>query len=108
MALLNKIKSATLMEALVATVLIIVVFVVASLVLNNVLLNTFAKNTHKISYRLNELEYHVQNGELILPYQEIHEGWEISIQRDKPSSKVVIFASNEEGRQIIRERVYEK
>lgn len=106
MALLSKVRSATLMEALLATVLIVIIFVVASLILNNVLLNTFAKNTHKISYRMNELEYAIQNKQLVLPYEEHYEEWEISIARDDTKKSIVILASNQEEREILRKRIY--
>lgn len=106
MAILKKIKAATLMEALVATVLIVIIFIVASVVLNNVLLNTFAHNTHKISYRMNELEYHMNNEQLVLPYGENFEGWEITIQKDTFENGIVISALNQEEKEILRKRIY--
>lgn len=106
MALLSKVRSATLMEALIATVLIVIVFVIASLVLNNVLLNTFRKNTHKIDYRMNELEYAIQNRLLVLPYAEDFEGWNISIEKNNSAKAILILATNQEEREILRKRVY--
>jgi predicted PurR-regulated permease PerM len=82
MVVLKKIKSATLVEALIATVLIVVVFMIASLVINNLLLNNFSKNTHQVETRLNELQYQIQNNEIHLPYQEVYEDWEITINRE--------------------------
>ena len=82
MVVLKKIKSATLVEAIIATVLIVVVFMIASLVINNLLLNNFSKNTHLVETRLNELEYQLQNEKIHLPYQEVYEDWEITIKRE--------------------------
>ena len=108
MAVLKKINSSTLMEALVATVLIIVVFVIASLVLNNLLLNSFATTTHKINYRLNELEYNINCGKLVLPYSENFEGWDITIEKDKSEKSVGISAINQVGKEVLRKRIYEE
>ncbi|MEN2401770.1 hypothetical protein GKZ90_0018420 [Flavobacterium sp. MC2016-06] len=90
MVVLKKIKSATLIEAIVATVLIVIVFVIASLILNNLVLNTFSKNTHAIENRMNELEYQIQNNIIKLPYQESYKNWEITIQEEKSKSKSII------------------
>lgn len=79
MALLTKLRSATLIEALVATVLILVVFVISSLVLNNLLFNSFSRNTHSIENRLFELEYKVQNQSISLPYSEKYDVWDVSL-----------------------------
>lgn len=90
MVILKKVKSATLIEALVATVLIVIVFMIASLILNNLVLNTFSKNTHAIENRINELEYEVQNTNIKLPYQEKHNNWEISILEERIETKLII------------------
>ena len=99
MAILKKIKSATLIEALVATVLIVIIFVIASLVLNNLVLNTFSKNTHPVENRINELEYEIQNNLIKIPYQENFKGWDITIESVKletisPKKTINISAVN--------------
>lgn len=81
MDVLKKIKSATLVEALVATVLIVVIFVVSSLVINNLLLNGFNNNKTEIENRLYELEYSYQNKNITLPYKETFQNWDISITK---------------------------
>ncbi len=81
MDVLKKIKSATLVESLVATVLIVVIFVVSSLVINNLLLNGFNNNTTEIENRMYELEYECQNKKIKLPYNESFLDWEISITK---------------------------
>lgn len=90
MAVLKKIKSATLIEAVVATVLIVIIFIIASLILNNLVLNTFSKNTHPIENRINELEYQIQNNNIKLPYQERYKNWGITIVQEKIGSQLVI------------------
>jgi hypothetical protein len=97
MVVLKKIKSATLVEVLVASVLIVIIFVIASLVLNNLVLNTFSNNTHPVENRLNELEYNIENGMLQLPYRENYKGWDIEIKIEKRYSKekLSILATNE-------------
>ncbi|WP_136667686.1 hypothetical protein [Flavobacterium sp. H122] len=109
MDVLRKIKSATLVEALVATVLVVVIFMIASLILNNLVLNTFTKRNHSLEYRLNELEYSFNNDKIILPYNEEFEDWNITIARDKnPQSDNILFtASNiKTDKEIKRKRVY--
>lgn len=81
MDVLKKIKSATLVEALVATVLIVVIFVISSLVINNLLLNGFNNNTTEIENRLYELDYFYQNKKISLPYNEAYQNWDISINK---------------------------
>ncbi|GIQ61395.1 hypothetical protein Flavo103_45300 [Flavobacterium collinsii] len=93
MVVLKKVKSATLIEALVATVLIVIIFIIASLVLNNLMLNTFSKNTHLIENRINELEYEILNQIVKLPYQENYKGWDIQINQETKSARKTIFIS---------------
>ncbi|WP_374172585.1 hypothetical protein [Flavobacterium tructae] len=93
MAVLKKVKSATLVEALVATVLIVIVFVIASLVLNNLVLNTFSKNTHMIENRISELEYEIQNKAIKVPYRENYKDWDIQISQDPGSTTKTINIS---------------
>lgn len=109
MVVLKKIKSATLVEVIVASVLIVIVFIIASLVLNNLVLNTFSKNMHPIETRLNELEYEVKNGLVKLPYQESYKNWNIEIQIEKTAFKeeLLILATNNE-KEIKRHRLYDK
>lgn len=109
MVILKKVKSATLVEVIVASVLIVIIFMIASLILNNLVLNTFSKNMHPIENRLNELEYEIQNDLIKLPYQENFKGWDIAIKTEKTDSKVelIILASNEKNtKEIKRQRIY--
>jgi hypothetical protein len=109
MVILKKVKSATLVEVIVASVLIVIIFMIASLILNNLVLNTFSKNMHPIENRLNELEYEIQNDLIKLPYQENFKGWDVAIKTEKTDSKVelIILASNEKNtKEIKRQRIY--
>lgn len=96
MAVLKKIKSATLIEAVVATVLVVIIFIIASLILNNLVFNTFSKNTHAIETRINELTYEIQNNVIKLPYQENFKEWNISIELETAAEKntIAILAVN--------------
>lgn len=110
MVVLKKIKSATLVEVIVASVLIVIIFMIASLVLNNLVLNTFSKNTHPIETRLNELEYEIQNNLIKLPHQETFKDWDISIKKELSGRKVeLIFLAihREKGKEISRMQIYE-
>lgn len=108
MVVLKKVKSATLIEALVATVLIVIIFVIASLTLNNLVLNTFSKNTHAIENRMNELEYETQNNILKLPYQENYKGWDITINFEIILNKKIISISaihNSSKKEIVKQQI---
>lgn len=108
-ALLKKIRSATLIEALVATVLIVVVFVVASLIMNNLLFNTFSRNTHAVEQRLSELEYKLANKQLRLPYNEVYGNWEIEFREEQLQNInwLMITAINQENqKEVLKSRVY--
>ncbi|GGB73401.1 hypothetical protein GCM10007424_11640 [Flavobacterium suaedae] len=93
MALLKKIKSATLIETLTATVLIVIVFIVASLILNNLLFNSFQAKTHNVETRINELRYQVQHNTLKLPYQEELGNWNIELQLVEENNTTWLNAS---------------
>ena len=79
MALLRKIKAATLMETLVATVLIVLVFMVASMVLNSLFASSIRANDKHVRAHLLRLQYEYQNGMLELPYHEAFDSWEIQV-----------------------------
>jgi len=111
MVVLKKVKSETLVEVIVASILVVIIFMIASLVLNNLVMNTFSKNTHPIENRLNELEYKLQNGLIELPYEENYNGWDIMITTEKKDSKkeLHIVATNEKNtKEIARQRIYDK
>ena len=105
MALLKKLRSATLVEALVATVLVVIIFVVSSLVLNNLLLNSFSGNTHAVETRMAELTYSARNSKLTLPYSEDFKQWRIQMKTQESDGKTWLITSginNESGKEIIK------
>lgn len=75
----KRVKAATLMETLVATVLIVVIFMVTSLILNNLFAGMVKGNTREIETRLDKLEYKLKNNTLKLPYSETFGAWDISV-----------------------------
>jgi len=104
MVILKKIKSSSLIEVLVATVLIVVVFIIASLVLNNLFANVFKNNSHHIENRIYQLEYSITHNQITLPYQEEFGKWEIEIIAVSENKKKDIFivAKNNETKKEIK------
>jgi hypothetical protein len=111
MALLRKVRSSTLFEAIVATLLIVIIFMVASLILNNLLLNNQQGNTRIAINRFNELKYSLQNGNILLPYNENYEDWTIQIKLEQQSEYnfIVFMAENKlTSKSISRKAIYDK
>lgn len=111
MVVLKKVRSATLIEAVIATVLIVIIFIVASLIMNNLLLNNFSNNTHEAERRLNELEYELINNKISIPYHETFNAWDITIQNtgDEFNNWITLTAEKEGSeKQLIRKRNYAK
>ena len=108
MALLTKLKSATLVEALIATVICLVIFFIASLILNNVILNSFSKTHHSLVYRLNFLHDQVRNNNLSIPYQEQFMEWNINIiELNTADGDIIVLEVNDKTKtQLLQKRVY--
>ncbi len=79
MAILKKIKGATLIEVLTASVLIIIVFMIASFSFNTVLGNQVKRDKSAIENKIKELEYFSIHQKINFPYAEDFDGWEITI-----------------------------
>ncbi|WP_025741257.1 hypothetical protein [Aquimarina pacifica] len=79
MVVLKKIRGATLVEVLTASVLIIIVFMIASLSFNNVFGNQIQRGQSAIENRIKELQYLYRHEVLKLPYAEDFDGWEIIV-----------------------------
>lgn len=84
------IKGSTLMETLVATVLIVLIFMLASMILNNLFSNTIKNSTQAIDNHLNELQYLQQHEQLMLPYAETYENWDVTVERYKENNQNLI------------------
>lgn len=111
MAVLRKVRSATLVEALTATVLIVIIFLVASLVINNLLLNTYSNKTQGIDNRMGELEYQIVNKKITLPYSEEADGWKVgakTVNHENATWVVLTATSNKTGKQTERAFFYEE
>jgi predicted PurR-regulated permease PerM len=110
MDVLEKVKSATLIEALVATILIIIIFVVSSLIINNLLLNNFNNDTTTIENRIYELEYNYQNKKIKIPYNESFKNWEISINKTDINKQILEIKAQKNNfkKIILKRRIDEK
>lgn len=101
-----KVKSSSLIETVVATVIIIVVFTIASLTITNVMRGITKSNTFKVQSRLDFLFYKLDNEELTLPYEEDYEMFTIelfSLEEDDIKS-VVLKATHKEGKVTLEQQ----
>lgn len=80
MALLKKIRGASLVETLTASVIIVVVFIIASFSFNNVFLNSVRSDDNLLQNRLQELQYLSEYDKLSLPFYEEGSYWIISAE----------------------------
>ncbi|RZS98809.1 hypothetical protein [Aquimarina brevivitae] len=80
MVILKKIKAATLVETLTASVIIIIVFMIASLSFNTIFINHQKRDHSAIDNRLKELTYKSRHNVIQLPYQERFANWDIYIE----------------------------
>ncbi|WP_445713186.1 hypothetical protein [Flavobacterium sp.] len=104
MVILRKVKSATLIETLIATVLIVIVFLLSAMIINSIFFNTFHQKKDIVVNRLDELEYNCINKSIILPYQEEYENWTIQIDKKKNVKELKIIAINKTtGKEIERD-----
>ncbi len=91
MAVLIKIKSASLMESLVASIIIIIIFMVASISLNNLFENRFKTDRQNLKAHISELNYLKRNNKLEFPYVEENQNWSISILKTLNGSRMKVF-----------------
>lgn len=104
MVILRKVKSATLIETLIATVLIVIVFLLSAMIINSIFFNTFHQKKDVVVNRLDELEYNCINNSIRLPYQEEYENWTIQIDKKKNVKELKIIAINKTtGKEIERD-----
>jgi len=93
MVILKKIKAATLIETLTASVLIIIVFMIASLSFNTIFSNHVKRDNSTIDNHIKELEYLVYHQKIKLPYTEEFAGWDIEMVHQK--NNVIIHYSKQ-------------
>lgn len=82
MALLKKLKAATLMETMVATVLIVVIFMMASMLLNSIFTTYLRGDTQGITEKMHELAYQFHHEKMSIPYAETWQNWEIFMEKE--------------------------
>lgn len=80
MAVLKKIKAATLVETLVASAIIVIVFLIASISINNVFNSTIKSNDFELNNRIKEITYLAKHQKVPLPFVEETHKWEISLE----------------------------
>ena len=97
MALLaKKVKSSTLMETLVATVLIVIVFMIASMVLNTLFASSINQNDNQVRQELLQLQYKYEHELLQLPYSDELNQWNITVtQQDFNNRSEVLFLATQ-------------
>lgn len=106
MVILKKLKSATLIETLIASVLIVVVFLAASMIINTIFFNTFYQKRELATNRLDELEYNYIHGAIELPYTEEIENWNIEIIDLQNSNVIELKAQNTLTKKEIVRTIY--
>jgi len=99
MVVLKKIKAATLIETLTASVLIIVVFMIASLCFNNIFNNHVKQDRGSINNRIKELEYQIHHQKIKTPYTEEFGAWNIEILKKE---KWVTISYSNQGKTLER------
>lgn len=91
MAVLNRVRAASLLETLTASLLIVIVFMIASLSINSLFRNTIRTDEHLLQNRLRELRYFGGKGKLAFPFHEEREYWTITGQESKGKYRLQIF-----------------
>lgn len=98
--LIAKVKSSSLIETVVATVIIIVVFTIASLTLTTVMSGITKSNTFKVQNRLDFLFYKIDNEQLELPYEENYDQFTLELfpLDEEDIKSVILKATHKEGK----------
>lgn len=80
MVILKKIKAATLVETLVASVIIVIIFLIASVSINNVFNTVSKSNDFELNNRVKEITYHTKHNKISLPFIDETTKWEIYLE----------------------------
>src|SRR5690606_8321693 len=105
MVILKKIRSATLVETMVASVIIVIVFLIASLSLNNIFRGTINSDDAALRNRINELTYFVNNEKIKIPFYEDTPLWDIVVE--KREEKTVMEILNKKNGKEVRIKLAE-
>lgn len=103
MVVLKKIKGATLIETIVASVLVLAIFVVATLTINNVFYSSVINDSFRFENRFKEVHYQTIQKKVIVPFYEETSNWEISVE--KIENNIVIEALLKSNRLAIKKTV---
>lgn len=101
MVVLKKIRGATLIEVLTASVLIVIVFMFASLSFNTIFSNQIQRDHSAIQNRVKELEYLTIHSMITLPFAEDFDGWEIVITGTNNEVLLTYSRNSEEYEKVI-------
>lgn len=99
MVILKKIRSATLVETMVASVIIVIVFLIASLSLNNIFRGTINSDDAALRNRINELTYFVRNEKIKIPFYEDTFLWDIAIENQKEENVMEVL-NKKNGKEV--------
>lgn len=99
---MKKIRCASLVETLTATVIIVVVFIIASSGLNNLFINNLNRDDFKLENRLSELKYFLNKDQLTLPYYEEESYWIIQIERIEDYNSLTVKNKNSREDKFIK------
>ena len=103
MVVLKKIRAATLIETLTASVILIIVFMIASLSFNNIFTNHIKRDHSAIENRIKEVEYLMIHDKLKIPYIEDFGAWEIEVTNKKKHTVITYSqGSNTYEKQLIK------
>lgn len=102
MVVLKKIKGATLVEVLTASVLIVIVFMIASLSFNNIFGNQIRNDHSTIHNKIKEIEYLLWHNQISMPYSDDFGNWELNIFKENG----VLMLSAENGTKTIEKEVF--
>lgn len=95
MDVLKKVKSASLVESLTASIIILIVFTIALTSFNSIFHNNINRNNSALLNRISELGYIAKHGKLEIPFSEEKDYWEIYIKRDR--NQLVVEAYNKKS-----------
>jgi hypothetical protein len=102
MVILEKIRAATLVETMVASVIIVIVFLIASLSLNNVFEGVVKSDDTVLQNRINEVIYFVKNEKLPIPFYEETDLWDIAIEeKERQLTATILNKKNSKEQQLI-------
>lgn len=99
MVILKKIRSATLVETMVASVIIVIVFLIASLSVNNIFRGTINSDDSALRNRINELTYLINNEKTKIPFYEDTPLWDITIET-QGRENVMVVLNKKNGKEI--------